>query len=88
MSTQNPTSSTLLSSGIALAAAGALAVTSYYMGKAAGSKSEKKLRQLYPKIEPYKTGFLTPEETNSVHSLYYEEVGNPEGKPVLFLHGM
>jgi proline iminopeptidase len=42
------------------------------------------LRELYPPIEPYNTGFL---EVSSVHSLYYEECGNKDGLPVVFLHG-
>ena len=42
------------------------------------------LRTLYPPIEPYKTGRL---DVGSGHSLYYEECGNPQGKPVIFLHG-
>jgi proline iminopeptidase len=41
-------------------------------------------RQLYPPIEPVRTGFL---EVGSGHKLYYEESGNPHGKPVVFLHG-
>lgn len=39
---------------------------------------------LYPPIEPYRTSRL---EVSDVHELYYEESGNPEGKPVVFLHG-
>ncbi len=39
---------------------------------------------LYPPIEPYRTGIL---ETDSVHRLYFEECGNPQGKPVVFVHG-
>lgn len=39
---------------------------------------------LYPPIEPYATGRLKVSET---HELHYEEVGNPEGKPAVFLHG-
>jgi len=39
---------------------------------------------LYPLIEPFRTGRL---KTSSVHDLYYEEVGNPNGKPVVYLHG-
>jgi len=39
---------------------------------------------LYPPIEPNHTGFLT---VDSGHKLYYEECGNPKGKPVVFLHG-
>ena len=41
-------------------------------------------RTLYPPIEPYRVGRLPVSE---VHDLYFEESGNPDGKPVLFLHG-
>ena len=44
----------------------------------------KTLRQLYPEIEPYKTGML---KVSDIHTLYYEEVGNPSGKPIVFIHG-
>ncbi len=39
---------------------------------------------LYPEIEPYRTGMLP---VSALHSIYYELSGNPEGKPVVFLHG-
>jgi proline iminopeptidase len=39
---------------------------------------------LFPEIEPFNTDFL---KVSDLHTLYYEEVGNPKGKPVLFLHG-
>lgn len=39
---------------------------------------------LFPPITPYATGFLEVDET---HSLYWEQSGNPNGIPVLFLHG-
>mgnify|MGYP001117369277 CR=1 FL=1 len=42
------------------------------------------LRPLYPKIEPYHTGWL---KVSDLHTLYYEQVGNPAGVPVVFLHG-
>lgn len=42
------------------------------------------LRTLYPEIEPYTTGSL---QVTDLHQLYYEECGNPQGKPILFLHG-
>ncbi len=42
------------------------------------------VRELYPPIEPYETFRLSVSE---LHSLYVEQVGNPEGKPVVFLHG-
>jgi proline iminopeptidase len=39
---------------------------------------------LYPELEPYNYGWL-PVSNN--HRVYYEQCGNPGGKPVLFLHG-
>jgi proline iminopeptidase len=42
------------------------------------------LRTLYPPIEPHRTGRL---EVTGGHSLYFEENGNPKGKPVVFVHG-
>jgi proline iminopeptidase len=41
-------------------------------------------RGLYPTIEPYDTGVL---QVTPVHGVYYEQSGNPRGKPVVFLHG-
>jgi proline iminopeptidase len=43
-----------------------------------------KLRTLYDPIEPFDTGRL---KVSPVHELYYEQCGNPKGKPVVFLHG-
>ncbi len=42
------------------------------------------MRTKYPPIEPYRTGFL---DVSPIHSLYWEESGNSEGSPILFLHG-
>jgi proline iminopeptidase len=42
------------------------------------------MRSLYPPVEPYDTGSLP---VSPVHTLYYEQSGNPEGRPVVFLHG-
>jgi proline iminopeptidase len=42
------------------------------------------MRTLYPEIEPYATGML---EVGDGQRLYWEESGNPEGRPVVFLHG-
>src|SRR5699024_5427706 len=39
---------------------------------------------LYPPIEPYDSGMLS---VSDIHTLYYEQCGNPNGKPVVFLHG-
>ena len=41
-------------------------------------------RTLYPPIEPYDTGRL---RVSDIHEIYYEQCGNPNGKPVIFLHG-
>ena len=42
------------------------------------------LRSLYPKIEPYDHGHLA---VDGHHEVYYEQLGNPDGKPVVFVHG-
>ncbi|MEP6970681.1 MAG: prolyl aminopeptidase, partial [Betaproteobacteria bacterium] len=38
----------------------------------------------YPPIEPHRSGML---ELDDVHTVYWEESGNPDGVPVLLLHG-
>ncbi|MBK4718739.1 prolyl aminopeptidase [Azospirillum sp. YIM DDC1] len=40
--------------------------------------------ELFPPIDPYQTGFLPVDD---IHTLYWEQSGNPRGVPVLFLHG-
>nr|WP_261795331.1 prolyl aminopeptidase [Nigerium massiliense] len=45
---------------------------------------EAELRPLYPHIEPYRTGML---DVGDGHRLYWEECGNPDGKPAVFVHG-
>ncbi|WP_435278267.1 prolyl aminopeptidase [Rhodococcus yananensis] len=42
------------------------------------------LRDLYPPIEPYATGELA---VGDGQHLYWETSGNPDGTPVVFLHG-
>jgi proline iminopeptidase len=54
-----------------------------------GAREAAKLRvvsetRLYPEIEPYNSGKLS---VSGEHSIYWEESGNPKGKPVVFLHG-
>ena len=41
-------------------------------------------RDLYPPIEPYDTQMV---DVGDGQQLYVEQCGNPEGKPVVFLHG-
>ena len=54
------------------------------IGKVKFEMRQSKNRDLYPAIEPYATGMLA---VSNLHSIYYEECGNPDGQPVLFLHG-
>ena len=42
------------------------------------------VHSLFPAIEPYLRGMLQVDE---LHTVYWEESGNPQGQPVLFLHG-
>ena len=42
------------------------------------------MRTLYPEIEPFDRGML---KVDGRHTLYYEQCGNPIGKPVVLLHG-
>ncbi|MEO5628977.1 MAG: prolyl aminopeptidase [Thermomonas sp.] len=42
------------------------------------------MRTLYPDITPYQTGTL---QVDNRHVLYWEQCGNPDGKPVVMLHG-
>jgi hypothetical protein len=41
-------------------------------------------KTLYAPIEAYEKGFL---QVSALHNMYWEQSGNPEGKPVLVLHG-
>jgi proline iminopeptidase len=41
-------------------------------------------RTLYSPLEPFRTGRL---RVSDLHDLYFEESGNPNGKPIVFLHG-
>ncbi|WP_374034136.1 prolyl aminopeptidase [Bdellovibrio bacteriovorus] len=42
------------------------------------------MREFYPALEPFNKGML---KVSDLHTLYWEECGNPTGKPVVFLHG-
>ncbi|EEE64346.1 hypothetical protein OsJ_19186 [Oryza sativa Japonica Group] len=55
------------------------------MGQLQQQHQEQPLRKdLYPQTEPYDFGFL---KVSGVHTIYYEQSGNPQGHPVVFLHG-
>lgn len=42
------------------------------------------MRQLYPPFKPYEEGEL---KVSDLHTIHYEQSGNPDGKPVVILHG-
>lgn len=42
------------------------------------------MRTLFPPIEPYLTDYL---KVSDIHEIYYEQSGNPDGQPVVFVHG-
>lgn len=44
----------------------------------------RSLRDFFPRIEPYEQGLL---DLDGPHRMYWEQSGNPNGMPVLFLHG-
>jgi len=44
----------------------------------------RKAGDFYPAIKPYNAGML---KVSDLHEIYYEQSGNPKGKPVVFLHG-
>ena len=49
-----------------------------------GVENAAQRMRLWPKIEPFKADYL---KVSKIHEIYYELSGNPEGKPVFFLHG-
>ncbi len=51
---------------------------------APGAMSAAGRRGLYPEVEPFAAGWLP---TGGLHEIYYEECGNPKGKPAVVLHG-
>lgn len=42
------------------------------------------MHDFFPEIEPFKTDRL---KVSELHEIYFEQVGNPQGRPVIFLHG-
>jgi proline iminopeptidase len=46
--------------------------------------TKKVLTDLFPEIEPYAQGNL---RVSDLHTIHWEECGNPKGKPLVFLHG-
>ena len=47
-------------------------------------KYKNSFLKLFPEIEPYNIGKI---KVSDLHTIYFEECGNPNGKPTLFIHG-
>jgi proline iminopeptidase len=47
-------------------------------------QSASECLKLYPEIDTYNTGML---KVSDIHTLYYEQSGNPMGKPIVVVHG-
>ncbi len=45
---------------------------------------QPRLYELFPAITPYASGFLN---VDNPHEVYWEQCGNPDGVPVVFIHG-
>jgi len=66
------------------AAASARRKTALRRGRKVATSPPQAADGLYPALRPYRKGML---RVSQLHELYYEESGNPEGRPVVFLHG-
>ena len=42
------------------------------------------MRELHPPIEPFASGFR---KVSALHTVYFEQAGNPDGRKAVFLHG-
>ncbi len=42
------------------------------------------MNTLFPEIQPFNSGLL---KVSDLHTIYFEECGNPNGRPIIFLHG-
>ena len=47
------------------------------------SNDEPAIKQPFPAIEPFNTGML---KVSDIHEVYYEQSGQPDGKPVIFVY--
>ncbi len=54
------------------------------MDRKSATAGAARRRGLFPALRPYRHGWL---RVSPVHEIYYEESGNPKGKPAVFVHG-
>ena len=50
----------------------------------ASAMHPRPMRELFPPITPYSQGFLSVDD---IHTIYWEQSGNPDGVPILVVHG-
>jgi proline iminopeptidase len=50
----------------------------------ASAMHPRPMRELFPPITPYSQGFLS---VDAIHTIYWEQSGNPDGVPILVVHG-
>jgi len=55
-----------------------------HLSRARPKKKPSNLRDLYPLTPIRASGYL---RVSNIHEIYWEESGNPQGKPALFVHG-
>jgi proline iminopeptidase len=49
-----------------------------------GMQYKRAMRELYPELEPFKSELI---KASPLHEIYVEQCGNPDGQPIIFLHG-
>lgn len=54
------------------------------MASAEGKDEAAAPTKFYPPIQAFDEGML---KVSDIYTVYYAQYGNPEGKPVLFVHG-
>ena len=70
--------------GLGLTACGIASSSTTLHAHAEASEGVSKNEFLYPPIKAFKEDYIKVDER---HTLYYHCYGNPNGKPVLFVHG-
>jgi len=61
-----------------------VAVSAAFIFNKGHSDNRSKEIEIWPAIQPYDTGYLSVSE---LHTIYYEQCGNPKGQPVFMVHG-
>ena len=73
-----------IDAGIDAGAASAEEAAMHIVPRRRGTDPSAASERMYPPIEPYASGLL---DVGDGQQIYWEECGNPDGKPAVFLHG-